>query len=404
MWESLAESLFNFIGVGVIFYGILMSSLLLFNKSIHKIANRKLAVIIFIGIWYVLSAMLFMSGKLVFIPSFFRIGLPAYYAVPPLIYWYIQTRLDKDFQFKPIYLLHLLPVLLTVLDSFPFYFSSTEKKEALIELMTKDFRNLLHVRSGFLPDYIHFFFRPIQGLFYIGYSFWYLKRSSQDKKLAKEYESQPQLKTWFLMFLIFFALIYFGLFMTNVVWSALPYSLEKLSSISLVPSILTVILFLGLHVFIFFNQHLIFGKTVKAKSPIPLVNEKSIPEPTIVELSKSDKNLLLDIEKRIKTQELFKNPKLTAPELAALVGIPPHTFSQLINTHHGKHFPDFINTFRIQYALNQFDKGLNDNLSIEGIATESGFASRSAFYNAFKKITGLTPSVYIRQEKERQIQ
>ena len=65
---------------------------------------------------------------------------------------------------------------------------------------------------------------------------------------------------------------------------------------------------------------------------------------------------------------------------------------------HDIRFTDLINGIRIKYAISELQNGKNENMSIEGIAVESGFASRSAFYTSFKKITGQTPSQFLQKE------
>jgi len=43
-------------------------------------------------------------------------------------------------------------------------------------------------------------------------------------------------------------------------------------------------------------------------------------------------------------------------------------------------------------------KGLASELSIDGIGRESGFASRSNFYSAFKAETGFTPNEFLNNQ------
>lgn len=391
---GLGQSLFNLIGIGVFFYGILLAALLLFSKGTHKSANRMLALIILIGVWYVIAAILVLTGKFVYIASFFRVGLPSFYAVPPLILWYVKSRIDQNFRVKPIDFLHFIPVVFTIFDSIPFHLLSAQEKVNVLQMMSSDLRNIMEIRTGLIPDYLHFFIRPIHGLVYTSVAGWYLYDSLKDKKLRKEIESQSRLKTWFILFISFFSLIYLALFLTNLVWVALPYGHEELSLISLIPSTLSVIIFLAVHIFLVFNTHIIFGK----QTPKPKANGATIAFDKNAETINSID--LQEIDKLVVEKQIFKNPKITAPEVANMAGISPHTFSNALNNNLGKSFPDFINTYRIQYVIAELKKGMNSSMSIEGIATEAGFASRSAFYNSFKKITGLTPSEYLKSQEK----
>jgi AraC-like DNA-binding protein len=57
-------------------------------------------------------------------------------------------------------------------------------------------------------------------------------------------------------------------------------------------------------------------------------------------------------------------------------------------------FNDFINRLRVEYACKLLnDAGVKD-LPLQTIWRRSGFATRSAFYEAFKKHCGKTPSAF----------
>lgn len=383
---------FNLISLGVVFYGALVVSLLLFGKSSHRLSNVMLAAIITIGVWYIITSLLILTGKFVNVAYLFRIGAPFYYANPPLLFLYVKSRSDKNFRLRYIQLWHFLPVLLSIIDLTPYYFLDEASKEAMVKRMTVDFNYLLHIRTGIIPDVLHVIMRPIHGLVYVVVTGIYLRKALRDKKLRREIDDQKSLRTWLLAFILFFGLIYLGLTSMNVIWFGLPYPIDRLLTYTLAPFLLCIISFLGLHVFLVFNPHLIFGKPVPpVKVPAP---EAERPQP---EREGKESAQLLEIEKWVVEKELFKNPGITVPEMARIIGMPPHTLSAILNAH-GKKFTDFVNTYRVKYVIAQLDKGSNENMSIEGIANEAGFASRSTFYTAFKKNTGLTPSEYLRQK------
>lgn len=63
-------------------------------------------------------------------------------------------------------------------------------------------------------------------------------------------------------------------------------------------------------------------------------------------------------------------------------------------------FYNFINRYRIQEAIKLMNSESSGKFSIEGIARQSGFNSRSSFYTAFKTETGLTPSSFLKDLKK----
>ena len=77
-----------------------------------------------------------------------------------------------------------------------------------------------------------------------------------------------------------------------------------------------------------------------------------------------------------------------------MLSVPQHHLSQILNEKLNQNFFDFVNNYRIQEAkklLVSPDGGL---LTILAIAEEVGFNSKSAFNNAFKKVTNTTPSEF----------
>ena len=85
----------------------------------------------------------------------------------------------------------------------------------------------------------------------------------------------------------------------------------------------------------------------------------------------------------------------TLDRLAELVGSNSKYVSQVINDSFKKNFNAFINTYRIQLARERLiDVENYGNLTIKGIAESVGFKSPTTFINVFKKMVGLTPSMY----------
>ena len=99
----------------------------------------------------------------------------------------------------------------------------------------------------------------------------------------------------------------------------------------------------------------------------------------------------------MKTEKLYMDADLTLPDLATKLQIPSHHLSRVINEKLGLNFFDFINQYRIEEVKSKMINPEFDNLSLLGIAFESGFNTKSAFNRVFKKMTGLTPSGYKKQ-------
>ncbi len=77
--------------------------------------------------------------------------------------------------------------------------------------------------------------------------------------------------------------------------------------------------------------------------------------------------------------------------------------SYTLNEYYGKSFSAMVNEYRIRYACGLIENPHYQNYKIEHIAQVAGYKSKSAFYAAFKKQTGLTPAQYQKasiQQKE----
>jgi AraC-like DNA-binding protein len=79
--------------------------------------------------------------------------------------------------------------------------------------------------------------------------------------------------------------------------------------------------------------------------------------------------------------------------------IPLHHLSAFINKHYKMNFNDFINEYRVAYCKEKLLNGECKHKKLEAIAGESGFNNRNTFTSAFKRVTGMNPSDFLRNMK-----
>jgi AraC-like DNA-binding protein len=103
---------------------------------------------------------------------------------------------------------------------------------------------------------------------------------------------------------------------------------------------------------------------------------------------------LQKLEVTMKKDEMWKNPRLVAQDIADLTNIPKHYITQILNTNLNKNFYTFVNEYRTEKAKEMLISDKHKSWSIVAIAYECGFNSKSSFNNFFKKHTGLTPSEF----------
>ena len=90
----------------------------------------------------------------------------------------------------------------------------------------------------------------------------------------------------------------------------------------------------------------------------------------------------------------YRESSLTLTMLSNMLDASPHHISQVINEKLGKSFFDFVNEYRVQETKNALVSPESNRFSVLGIALDAGFNSKSAFYTAFKKHTGMTPTQF----------
>lgn len=135
-------------------------------------------------------------------------------------------------------------------------------------------------------------------------------------------------------------------------------------------------------------------KGVLQKEIKPLLPLESKKENKAEIISKKDKEVLLRLADYINDYEVYKKTDLTIIDVANMVNEHPKRISGIINSCLKQNFNTYINSFRVEKAKELLSHNSIHNFSIEGISIEVGFHSRSAFYEAFKKETGTTPSRY----------
>lgn len=123
---------------------------------------------------------------------------------------------------------------------------------------------------------------------------------------------------------------------------------------------------------------------------------------TILLESKSKKNTNNDykldkIKKIIEEEKIFLNPNLSLTSLSDRFELNESYFSYLFNKNSDINISNYINKLRVETVKSILLNKDFKNYTLISIALESGFNSKSAFYTAFKKETGLTPTAYRKQ-------
>lgn len=141
----------------------------------------------------------------------------------------------------------------------------------------------------------------------------------------------------------------------------------------------------------FFNKDHVFLFQLIAK----LTGKKLKQIHTKSESHITDDNVYFkELDFLMKEAKIYRDPNLGLDSMAKKLNISGNYLSQLVNKLSGYNFTDYINRYRIEDAKFKLRNPNFINYTIISIALESGFNSKSTFYSAFKKRTGISPKEY----------
>lgn len=106
-------------------------------------------------------------------------------------------------------------------------------------------------------------------------------------------------------------------------------------------------------------------------------------------------NCWKNMEKLMNEDKVFLDPDLNLIDLAQKLGTNRTYLSLAVRQFSGKSFSDYVNYARIMYAQELLLQGE----SCKNVEYSCGYISSSTFYRQFQKITGTSPSLWIRKQR-----
>ena len=120
----------------------------------------------------------------------------------------------------------------------------------------------------------------------------------------------------------------------------------------------------------------------------PLINEEVVPA-TLIER----------IDNAMQKDSLFLKSDLSLVSLCELIGTNRTYASKAIKDAKGCNFSDYVNRFRLDYAIQLMKKTPKDEIVVQNIAMQCGCGSIQSFYRYFKLFYNLTPTQWIELNK-----
>lgn len=108
---------------------------------------------------------------------------------------------------------------------------------------------------------------------------------------------------------------------------------------------------------------------------------------------------LKKLHESMATRKAYQDENLSLSSLADHVGVSGHQLSELINTRLGVGFSRYVRECRVEAAKALLVSAPSQ--SILSISIDTGFRSQSSFYAAFKEVTGQAPGDYRKARSKR---
>ncbi|MDW3197567.1 MAG: helix-turn-helix domain-containing protein [Cytophagales bacterium] len=112
-----------------------------------------------------------------------------------------------------------------------------------------------------------------------------------------------------------------------------------------------------------------------------------------IEVSLPDQTLE-KVREAFEQQAIFRQSGMNLQQFASDLNMPSYLITRSVKELYGKTFPETLNYFRIEKIKEMLLDPKKEHLKIEALAYEVGYTTPSAFYAAFKKSTGQTPTAY----------
>jgi AraC-like DNA-binding protein len=413
-------------GLGVL-HGVILAGILFFMRSEHRVANAFMAALVACIALRFLSNWLIRSGVFIQNPQWSLLSSPLDFAWGPLLYLYAYSMSGRKLGAKHV--LHFIPCLL--LFSAPITFASYPREQQL-EFLTYFWSNrenqelgerVLGRMSAFWRTWMDM---RLQGSFFsiqFGIYCYLVLRQVQKHKLSLErhFSFTEQMDLRWLRTLTFVCVLFLMLFLVFNRAGLVLFGHFEITALSPnTPFLFLVVAIYGIGIAALYQPPIHTGASRETGSDVggaaglekdqdsteyvesaSAAQESAIPtEPARGKYARSSIKLedaqryKIRLMETMQEKKLYLDCDLTLRELAAEAGLSYHQTSQVINGQMNQRFFSFVNNYRIGLAKELMADPKTRKMAIVDLAVEVGFKSKSSFYDAFKKVTQITPTQF----------
>ena len=337
---------------------------ILIRKNGSKQTNILLGLLLVLYGITLLNGLLAMTGVyssyqyLYFLPLVFTLF------IGPLFYFFVRSRMDSGFRLKVKHWPHLiLPSI-----QFLFYcytgFQSVEQKSEI-------WRGLIQPYVQYIEEVLVI----LSALGYLIYSIYLLNNTIQKSKLNFSVLGWLKHFAKALLFLLLISSIYEVV--DWILWNYFEYNLFNTPWLDfpLKISFALISLLIGYNAYIYQNQSLIIKPAFQQSYSLEIAQ---------------------NLEVLFNEEKIYLDPELNLDILAKLLNTSKNNISKYFSEQ-GNSFRGIINTYRIKHFKSLIERGEHKNMTLLGLALDSGFNSKASFNRIFKEKVGMTPTSYIKE-------
>jgi AraC-like DNA-binding protein len=341
---------------------------------------------------------------------------PLSYLRGPFLFFYIRGMLYDQTTLKKKDWLHFIPFFINLISITPYTLKSFDYKFKFAESLIVNPAISKTSAIGLYPTVIDTVARPMFSFAYVLFCLIMLLRFSfKANKIRIPNKLSPSVTKW-LYFFIIAILVQYSFFVVNYYFYLIGREavVTKLYSSSIMIFMNICLLLIPLSLLIF--PEILYGiprvRINQKDSFVPYENrvaenstllenkeetlltagEVEEIEPYFIELSHS-------ILSHLEETKLYLQPDFSLDQLAKSMSTPKHHLYYCFNNVLYKKFTKVRSELRVNYAKKLLEKGLSDSLTLDAIGNQSGFLSRSSFYNTFKDEVGCSPGEYLKEEE-----
>lgn len=328
--------------------------------------------------------------------------LPLSYLLGPFLFYYVKTTLSESNKLAKWDWLHLIPAVFIIFNCLPFTTLPFDQKKAIAHEIVNITENYT-LHFNFVSFEFILLSRSAHLLVYAVFSIWYFYKHSKDtKKLYGKLPSNHSIiKRW--IYLLSTAQIVIAI--NSIGHMSTLYDIKF--SIFGIPSykIFTEKYYFGIcgtgfflqNIFLFMFPKILYGNisyTIeKGKDSIIEEIKSSLPKKS------RENNISIDIQPILEAYLInapFTQKEFSLSQMSFDLKMPERVLSNYFNKELNITFSEWRRHLRIDHVCKLIEAGESKNLTIEAIAANAGFASRSKFIDAFKERKGVTPSAFIK--------